>query len=137
MKRHSGWSLLLGLLVVIGVVGLVAAQQPRPGGTLRVAWEADISGLDPHLSFGMQARLVVGNLFNSLATIDAELHIVPDLAASWEILENGKVYVFHLRQGVKFHDGTDFDAEAARTYVKGYENLHGYKLRFETAWLDK
>jgi hypothetical protein len=47
MKRHSGWSLLLGLLVVIGVVGPVAAQQPRPGGTLRVAWEADISGLDP------------------------------------------------------------------------------------------
>lgn len=49
-----------------------------------------------------------------LVTIDAELNIVPDLAASWEILEHGKVYVFHLRQGVKFHDGTDFDAEAVR-----------------------
>lgn len=80
MKRRSGWSLLIGLLVVIGVVGLVAAQQPKSGGTLRVAWEADISGLDPHLSFGMQA---------------------------------------------------------AHTYVQGYENLHGYKLRFETTWLDK
>jgi ABC-type transport system substrate-binding protein len=90
------------------------AQQPKPGGTLRVAWEADISGFDPHPSFGMQARLVVGNLFNSLVTIDAELNIVPDLAESWEILENSKVYVFHLRKGVKFHDGTDFDAEAVR-----------------------
>jgi peptide/nickel transport system substrate-binding protein len=77
------------------------AQQPKPGGTLRVAWEADISGLDPHLSFGMQARHVVGNLFNSLVTIDAELNFVPDLAESWEILENSKVYVFHLRQLVR------------------------------------
>jgi peptide/nickel transport system substrate-binding protein len=90
------------------------AQQPKPGGTLRVAWEADISGLDPHLSFGMQARHVVGNLFNSVVTIDAELNFVADLAESWEILENSKVYVFHLRKGVTFHDGTDFDAEAVR-----------------------
>jgi len=114
MKRHITWSMLIALLIVLGLVGVAAAQQPRSGGTLRVAWEADISGLDPHLSFGMQARLVVGNLFNSLVTIDAELNIVPDLAASWEILENGKVYVFHLHKGVKFHDGTDFDAEAVR-----------------------
>ncbi len=114
MKRHITWSMLIALLIVLGLVGVAAAQQPRSGGTLRVAWEADISGLDPHLSFGMQARLVVGNLFNSLVTIDAELNIVPDLAASWEILENGKVYVFHLHKGVKFPDGTDFDAEAVR-----------------------
>src|SRR5262245_28519788 len=57
---------------------------------------------------------MVGNLFNSLLTIDAELNYVPDLAESWDILEDGMVYVFHLRKGVKFHDGTDFDAEAVR-----------------------
>ena len=56
----------------------------------------------------------MGNLFNSLVTIDTNLNYVPDLAESWEILENGKVYVFHLRRGVKFHDGTDFDAEVVR-----------------------
>jgi glutathione transport system substrate-binding protein len=57
---------------------------------------------------------VAGSLFNSLVTIDAELNFVPDLAESWEIFEDGKVYVFHLRQGVKFHDGTDFDAAAVQ-----------------------
>ena len=57
---------------------------------------------------------MVGNLFNSLVSIDAELNVVPDLAESWEVLENSKVYVFHLRKGVKFHDGTDFDAEVVR-----------------------
>ena len=63
---------------------------------------------------GHPGLLVVGNLFNSLLTIDADLNYVPDLAESWEVLEDGKVYVFHLRQGVKFHDGTDFDAEVVR-----------------------
>src|ERR671915_163205 len=89
----------------------VWAQQPKPGGTLRVAWEAEVTGLDPHLSTGVQAYRVLGNLFSSLITIDTALNYVPDLAESWEILEGGRVYVFHLRKGVKFHDGTDFDAE--------------------------
>jgi ABC-type transport system substrate-binding protein len=201
-KRTFSTGFMIAILMCLLLLSVGWAQQPKPGGTLRVAWEADVSGLDPHLSFGMQARLVVGNLFNSLVTIDPELNVVPDLAESWEVLENSKVYVFHLRKGVKFHDGTDFDAEvvrwnyqrvvdpnainhadshvdalidrmraaateeeylqagydfqryvvenmlstsvssyghlqAARTYVQGYENLHGYKLRFETTWLDK
>jgi peptide/nickel transport system substrate-binding protein len=115
MKDHTfSMGLVIAILTYLLLPSAGWAQQPRPGGTLRVAWEADISGLDPHLSFGMQARLVVGNLFNSLVTIDPELNFVPDLAESWEVLDNSKVYVFHLRKGVKFHDGTDFDAEAVR-----------------------
>jgi peptide/nickel transport system substrate-binding protein len=114
MKRHIGWSMFSSLLVLLAFVGFTAAQQPKPGGTLRVAWEADVPGLDPHLSPGIQAWHVQGSLFNSLLTIDAQLNYVPDLAESWDILEDGKVYVFHLRKGVKFHDGTDFDAEAVR-----------------------
>jgi ABC-type transport system substrate-binding protein len=90
------------------------AQQSKAGGILQVAWEADVTGLDPHLSPGIQAHHVTGNLFNSLVTIDTHLNYVSDLAESWEILENGKVYVFHLHKGVKFHDGTDFDAEVVR-----------------------
>jgi peptide/nickel transport system substrate-binding protein len=54
-----------------------------------VAWEADVTGLDPHLSTGIQAYFVVGNLFNSVVTIDAELNYVPELAESWDVLEDG------------------------------------------------
>jgi ABC-type transport system substrate-binding protein len=57
---------------------------------------------------------VAGNLFNSLLTIDSELNYAPELAESWDILENCQVYVFHLRQGVKFIDGAEFDAEVVR-----------------------
>jgi ABC-type transport system substrate-binding protein len=115
MREHTcNTGFMIAILVFLLVLPVGWTHQPKPSGTLRVAWEADISGLDPHLSFGMQARHVVGNLFNSLVTIDAELNFVPDLAESWEILENSKVYVFHLRKGVTFHDGTDFDAAAVR-----------------------
>jgi ABC-type transport system substrate-binding protein len=114
MKHHRAWTRLIGLLLLLGLVSLAAAQQPRYGGTLRVAWEADITGLDPFVSPGLQSWHMVGNLFNSLITIDANLKYVPDLGESWEVLEDGKAYVFHLRRGVKFHDGTDFDAEAVR-----------------------
>ena len=103
---------MLGCLLVASPMGW--AQQPTPGGTLRVAWEADITGLDPYVSSGVQSQIMVGSLFNSLVTIDTNLNYVPDLAESWEVLENGKVYVFHLRQGVKFHEGSDFDAEVVR-----------------------
>lgn len=103
---------VIGCLLVTSLA--VGAQQPKSGGTLRVAWEADITGLDPYISPGIQSWHVVGNLFNSLLTIDSELNFVPDLAESWEVLDNGKVYVFHLRKGVTFIDGTDFDAEVVR-----------------------
>ena len=79
------------MIVIVGCLLLTPlalwAQQPKSGGTLRVAWEADITGLDPYISPGVQSWYVAGNLFNSLLTIDSELNYVPDLAESWEILE--------------------------------------------------
>jgi ABC-type transport system substrate-binding protein len=112
--RHIAW---LCYLIGVGLLWLQPmawGAAPKPGGTLRVAWEADATGLDPGFSRGIQAYYLKGNIFNPLVTVDADLNFVPELAESWEAQENGKVYVFHLRQGVKFHDGTDFNAEAVR-----------------------
>jgi ABC-type transport system substrate-binding protein len=64
MKRHIRWSMLIALCIVLGLVGLAAAQQPRYGGTVRVAWEQDVTGFDPHTSPGLQVQYLVGNLFN-------------------------------------------------------------------------
>jgi ABC-type transport system substrate-binding protein len=58
----------------------------------------------------------MNNIYNSLLklTPPPELKIVPELAKSWEVLDGGRTYVFHLEEGVKFHDGTDFDAQVAK-----------------------
>jgi len=112
MQRYQSWSLLIGLLVLGGLVGVAIAQQPKSGGTLRIAWEQDVTGFDPHWSAGLQNIYMAGNLFNGLVTFDEHLNYVAELAESWEVQDNGKVYVFRLHKGVKFHDGTDFDAAA-------------------------
>jgi ABC-type transport system substrate-binding protein len=113
MSRRLFSVFVLGLLCVM-IVGYVNAAEPQRGGTLRIAYEADITGMDPHTSLGIQAMYVEQNLYNTLVTIDEHAEYVPDLAESWEVKEDGRVYVFRLRQGVKFHDGTDFNAEAVK-----------------------
>jgi peptide/nickel transport system substrate-binding protein len=113
MSRRLFHGTLMSLLC-LAVFGSAIAGEPRRGGTLRIAYEADITGLDPHTSLGIQAMYVEQNLFNTLVSIDENAEYVPDLAESWEVKEDGRVYIFHLRQGVKFHDGTDFNAEAVK-----------------------
>src|SRR5262245_9823895 len=112
--RRIAWLCYLIGVCLLWLQPMAWGADPKPGGTLRVAWEADATGLDPGFSRGIQAYYLKGNIFNPLVTVDVDLNFVPELAESWEIQEHGKVYVFHLRQGVKFHDGTDFNAEAVR-----------------------
>src|SRR3990172_2289448 len=45
-------------------------------------------------------------IFSGLVTFDKDLNLVPDIAEKWEISDDGKVYTFHIRRGVKFHDGS-------------------------------
>jgi peptide/nickel transport system substrate-binding protein len=107
---------LLGALVVWSGMGW--AQQPRYGGTLRIALSGDPAFFDANQgpAPGAQAAWIGHNIFNSLLTVTPppELKVIPELAQSWDVLDEGRTYVFHLVQGVKFHDGTDFDARAAK-----------------------
>ncbi len=113
------WVVWCSLLIVVVLwTGLGWAQQPRYGGTLRLALEGDPAFYDANQgpAPGAAAGWTGHNIYNSLLTMTPppELKIVPDLAKSWEVLDAGKTYVFHLEEGVKFHDGTDCDAEAAQ-----------------------
>jgi peptide/nickel transport system substrate-binding protein len=57
---------------------------------------------------------VFQSLYDKLVDTDENLKIVPMLAASWTVSPDGKTYTFNLQQGVKFHDGTPFNAQAAK-----------------------
>ncbi len=71
--------------------------------------------LDPHVVTSLNDFRILVNVFEGLVRFaDGSLEVEPALAASWEVLDEGRLYRFHLRRGVRFHDGTPFDAEAVR-----------------------
>src|SRR6266478_4853970 len=122
MYVQMRWLVWLSLLVgVVLWTALSWAQQPRQGGTLRIAFPGDPAFFDANQgpAPGAQAYWLSNSIYNSLLTLTPppELKMVPDLATSWEVLDGGKTYVFHLEEGVKFHDGTDFDAQVAKWNV--------------------
>jgi ABC-type transport system substrate-binding protein len=118
MLRHISRTILISLVslfVVTNVrIGVTTAQQPKSGGTLKIAFESDVPGMDPHTSLGVQVQVLIPSLFNTLVTIDENLEVAPDLAKSWEVKDGGKTYIFHFHEGVKFHDGSDCDAAAVK-----------------------
>ena len=90
-----------------------AQQTPKKGGTLRVGFYIEAATMDPHLSGSKIDRQVYHNLYEPLVTLDVKLGIKPGLAESWQQPDN-KTVIFKLRRGVKFHDGTEFNAQAAK-----------------------
>jgi peptide/nickel transport system substrate-binding protein len=84
------------------------------GGTIRIGMDADNTTMDPHKSTAAVDRQVYNNIYGKLVDIDAKFGSVPQLAQAWEIKNGGLTYVFKLRRGVKFHDGSDFTAEVVK-----------------------
>jgi peptide/nickel transport system substrate-binding protein len=88
---------------------------PAPGGTIRVAIQRPVS-LDPIAMQDLGGYGVVAQCFEFLCTLGENGEIAPGLAESWEPNEDGSVWTFQLRQGVKWQDGTDFtSADVAAT----------------------
>ncbi|MBI2910380.1 MAG: hypothetical protein HYX92_22270 [Chloroflexi bacterium] len=92
------------------------AQQPKYGGTLGISYYTDIASLDVHQEPSGSVLMVVSPGYSGLVQYSPlEVQkIVPDLAEKWDVSSDGKAYTFHLRQGVKWHDGAPFTAEDVR-----------------------
>lgn len=87
--------------------------------TLNVAIDSSPAGLDPHLITAFNSVVIVqSNIYEGLTAIDKDLAVVPGLAESWDISEDGLTYTFKLRAGVKFHDGSDMDAEDVAASIR-------------------
>ncbi|MEZ4620010.1 MAG: ABC transporter substrate-binding protein [Caldilineaceae bacterium] len=85
--------------------------EPVPGGTLRVAFQNEWAGLDPHVASSYSTYQILNNVLEGLTFYDDEMNLVPWLAESWEQSEDGLTWTFHLRQGVMFSNGREMTAE--------------------------
>jgi peptide/nickel transport system substrate-binding protein len=106
-------STILGFVLCYIIVssGFVLAQEtPKRGGWLKVATDAAPVGLDPQLSAAWSTLTFVETCYDTLVRYNAKMDLEPSLATSWEQPDQLS-YIFHLRKGVKFHDGGDFTAE--------------------------
>jgi len=112
MRRWS--ALVVVVFLVAGLAVTASGQGGKRGGTLRAALDADPPNLDPHLSGSAVDRQVFQNIFDKLVDTDDTLAIVPMLATSWTFSQDARTITFKLQPGVKFHDGTPFNAEAVK-----------------------
>jgi peptide/nickel transport system substrate-binding protein len=93
----------------------VMSGTPRPGGELRIGVDIEPSSLNTITSSDWLAKqIVLHRVYQALVRVDPyddpNYRILPELAERWEISPDGLTYTFHLRQGVKWHDGLPFTA---------------------------
>lgn len=122
-NRRPRWTaavagaLLSALLLLAGCGGLLpgAGLPQRPDGVTGGIWEEAISRdphtLDPAHGVTLLDSRLIAMLFNGLVALTPDGRLVPDLAARWEVDDDGLTYTFTLREGVKFHSGREVSAE--------------------------
>ncbi|TFH44219.1 MAG: hypothetical protein E4H01_11220 [Lysobacterales bacterium] len=112
MRLHRKLSRLI--LVPGWLWGAVTCAQAAPAGQLVIAQGTDAVTMDPHNTTQMTAMQPFNFLFNKLINRDDKMQLVPELAESWKPLDD-LTWEVRLRQGVKFHNGETFDANAVKS----------------------
>jgi nickel transport system substrate-binding protein len=80
---------------------------------LTIAWARDVGEMNPHV-YNPSQLFAQSMVYEPLVSYGSGGELKPSLAESWEISKDGKVYTFHLRENVKFSDGTGFNAEIVK-----------------------
>ncbi|MBM7558039.1 ABC transporter substrate-binding protein [Halanaerobacter jeridensis] len=153
MFKKLGISILILTLMVFFVVGCGGNQQSQPekqeqgqkqaekenyttedkmGGTFYGRLGANPPDLDPAHSTDTTSSRVVRNVFDGLVKYNEDLEVQPAIAKDWESSENGTEWIFHLREGVKFHNGREVKASDV---VYSFSRLLDPETKSERAWL--
>jgi peptide/nickel transport system substrate-binding protein len=93
-----------------------------------------VDQMDPALSGKSEAAQNMSQVYDTLVMLDKKGNTVPGLAESWEVSPDYKTYTFKLRKGVKFHDGTPFNAESVKfsfdRMLRVNRTAYGYYLKY-------
>jgi len=110
---------------------LATAAFAKPPMVLRIGNGTEPKGIDPHAVSGMPEHHILTALFEGLLTIDPkDLHPIPGLAHKWDISDDGLVYTFHLRPGLKWSDGAPITSD---DFVQSYKRMLSSSIASEYA----
>ena len=119
-RRHLARAILIAVTTATAMAMPAGASAAgRAGGSITMGLELDIPGFDP-LKVGVfdtAAQTAAASLFDTLTYLDENGVAQPKLALSWTHTDDFKTWTFKLRPGVRFHDGTPFNAEAAKANI--------------------
>ncbi len=97
-------------MTAVAMIALGAAEQPRRDGTLVYGLSTEPPDLDPHVNSGLSSGTIKMNVYEGLVKYGHGGTIVPALAERWGLVGQNQ-YVFHLRKGVRFHNGDPLTAD--------------------------
>ncbi|HNR24264.1 MAG TPA: ABC transporter substrate-binding protein [Candidatus Bipolaricaulis anaerobius] len=117
---------------------MLALVVAAPAAELVIAVSTEPPGLDPTTnSAGVIKLLLHHNLYENLVQVDETGDLHGQIASAWEISPDGLVYTFHLREGIRFHDGTPCDADAVRqSFLRTMDPQTGHPHREYFAGVD-
>ncbi|MBP1775213.1 MAG: extracellular solute-binding protein family 5 [candidate division NC10 bacterium] len=132
------WTLWRGM--VIGAALLLAAggawaagqDEPRKGGSLRIAMIGEPPTLDLHWASGTIIYEITGHIYETLFTTDVKYETIPHLAEGFEASDGLKRYVIRLRKGVKFHNGKEMTSADVVASLKRWGKFGTGKAVFKT-----
>ncbi|MCR4264653.1 ABC transporter substrate-binding protein [Nitratireductor sp. ZSWI3] len=105
------------------LTGTVLATSAAWAQDFRIGLQEDPDLLDPHRARTFVGRIVFTSLCDKLIDVDAKLNFVPELATEWAWSNDNRTLTFKLRQDALFHDGTPFNAEAAKANIERARTL--------------
>src|SRR5438105_3493238 len=136
--RSARFALVFASAFAILLAACAGGQQPSGGGSaapsgakaayggpVTFALGNDVSSLDPMRSGLFVDRNIRYAMYDSLVRVDPQGNILPWLAEKWETSTDGETVTFHLRQGVKYHDGTAFDSDSVKWNIDRYTQTKG------------
>ena len=118
--KTAALALTMSMAVTAMPFGVSAEETDKT--VVRINMESEPDNLDPWLSAASDTEAVFHNVFEGLVLFDETGALIPGLAESWDISDDGLTYTFHLRDDVIFHNGKAFSAEDV---VYTYESLSG------------
>ena len=116
MTRRTllGSAAAIGAGAVFGPLCASFAQSAGKGGKVSAAMYVDITTLDPAASVYIPGFLILKSVVENLVELDDQGTVRPRLASEWKFSPDGRTLTFKLRDGIKFHDGTAFSADAVK-----------------------